>query len=103
MEAARQMAVHVEHVKDGVLSESYWSARMALSAKLEVEAAKHLAKARSERARGRNQGGISIGDARAHLCKRMLWGVPMMPWDYLRGGERRRGRTIGVRFLGRPN
>lgn len=50
IEEARQMAFLVEQGNDAVHSASYKTARSALNGKLEVEAAKQLAKARLERA-----------------------------------------------------
>lgn len=52
IEEARQMSFLVEQGHDAVFSESHRSARQALTSKLEVEAAKALAKRRLERARG---------------------------------------------------
>ena len=65
VEEARQMAFLVEQGQDAVHSSSYRAAREALTAKLEVETAKQLAKARLERAinkRGKG-GGPSEGAA----------------------------------------
>lgn len=52
VEAARQMSFLVEQGHDAVFSESYRSARQALTSKLEIEAAKMLAKARLAKATG---------------------------------------------------
>jgi len=59
MEMARQMAFLVEQGHDAVFSESYRSARTTLTSKMEVEAAKQLAKARIERASGTRGSGPS--------------------------------------------
>lgn len=52
IEMARQMSFLVEQGHDAVFSESYRSARKALTSKMEIEAAKMLAKARLERISG---------------------------------------------------
>lgn len=57
METARQMSFLVEQGHDAVFSESYRSAREALASKMEVEAAKQLAKARIDRAAKKGKGG----------------------------------------------
>ena len=57
VEAARQISFLVEQVHDAVFSESHRSAREALTNKLEVEAAKMLAKARLEKATGNKNNG----------------------------------------------
>lgn len=57
IEEARQMAFLVEQGHDAVHSSSYRSAREALTTKLEVEAAKQLAKARLEKAGKRKKKG----------------------------------------------
>ena len=54
VEIARQLSFLVEQGHDAVFSESYRSARTALTAKMETEAAKMLAKARRERASSRS-------------------------------------------------
>lgn len=61
VEIARQMSFLVEQGHDPVFSESYRTAREALSSKLEIEAAKQLAKARLERAGSRAQSGGGRG------------------------------------------
>lgn len=55
VEIARQMSFLVEQGHDAVFSESYRTARDALNSKIEIEAAKQLAKTRLERARTRGQ------------------------------------------------
>ena len=62
VETARQMSFRVEQGYDAVFSESYRAAREALTSKLDIEAAKQLAKARLERARGRSQTGGASRD-----------------------------------------
>ena len=59
VEAARQMSFLVEQGHDAVFSQSYRSAREALTSKLENEAAKMLAKARLEKAGGNWKAGSS--------------------------------------------
>ena len=54
VETARQMSFLVEQGYDAVFSESHRSAREALTTKIEIETAKQIAKARVERAAGRN-------------------------------------------------
>lgn len=56
IEQARQMAFLVEQGHDAVHSESYRSAREALTSKIEVEAAKQLAKARLGQSGGKKKG-----------------------------------------------
>lgn len=56
LEQARQMAFLVEQGHDAVHSESYRSAREALTSKIEVEAAKQLAKARLGQSGGKKKG-----------------------------------------------
>ena len=63
VEEARQMAYLVEQGHDAVHSESYRTAREALTGKLEVEAAKQLAKARLEKAKKTKKKGGPSGDA----------------------------------------
>lgn len=63
MEMARQMAFLVEQGHDAVFSESYRSAREALTSKIETEAAKEMARARMERSRGANRSGGPEGAA----------------------------------------
>lgn len=65
VEIARQMAFLVEQGHDAVFSESYRSARDALTSKMEVEAAKQLAKARLEKARGAGVSAKGSGSALA--------------------------------------
>lgn len=57
VEEARQMAYLVEQGHDAVHSESYRTAREALTSKIELEAAKQLAKARISKAGGKKKGG----------------------------------------------
>lgn len=60
MDTARQMSFLVEQGHDAVFSNSYRTAREALNTKLEVEAAKQLAKARIEKAKkGRGGAGAA--------------------------------------------
>lgn len=61
IEEARHMAFLVEQGNDAVHSPTYRTAREALTGKLEVEAAKQLAKARLERAtsKKKKKGGAS--------------------------------------------
>lgn len=63
IEEARQMAFLVEQGNDAVHSETYKTAREALTGKLEVEAAKQLAKARLERASKKKKKGGASGAA----------------------------------------
>lgn len=59
VEEARQMAFFVEQCQDAVYSTSYHSAREAVTAKLEVENSKQLAKALLERSiNNRGKGGF---------------------------------------------
>ena len=62
VEAARQMAFLVEQGHDAVFSDSYKSAREALTSKLEIQAAKMIAKARLEKTTGMKNAGPSTGD-----------------------------------------
>lgn len=63
VEMARQMAFLVEQGNDAVFSDSYRTARDALTSKMEVEAAKQLAKARLEKANGSRTAGGQTGAA----------------------------------------
>ena len=54
VETARQMSFLVEQGHDAVFAESHRSAREAITTKIEIEMAKQIAKARVERAAGRN-------------------------------------------------
>lgn len=59
VDIARQMSILVEQGQDAVFSESHRAAREALTSKMEVEAAKQLAKARLSRAGKKGKGGAS--------------------------------------------
>lgn len=61
VDEARQTAFLVEQGNDAVHSESYRSAREVLTARLETETAKQLAKSRLERGRGRSKKSKRIG------------------------------------------
>ncbi|PXF48648.1 hypothetical protein BWQ96_01500 [Gracilariopsis chorda] len=64
LEDARQMAFLIEQGGDGVFSESYRTVHTALTARIEQEAAKQLAKAQIEKASGsRNRCGRAGGAA----------------------------------------
>lgn len=65
VEAARQMSFLVEQGHDAVFSESYRTAREALTTRLETETAKQLAKTRMEKVAGNKGTGGSSGAARS--------------------------------------